>query len=103
MSSQIVHLKRFQFVGNKWTKSQKIVTFPLYDLDPTEYLASVPRQTIYMRRAELQGVDPATYVANLADKDNIFLEVVPENKVSGEGRDSLERELYVSTNKCKYS
>ncbi|KAK4322970.1 hypothetical protein Pmani_006294 [Petrolisthes manimaculis] len=89
----IVHLKRFQYVGNKWTKSQKIVTFPLRDLDPTEYLASVPRQTIYMRRAELQGVDPATYVASLADKDNIFLEVVPENKIMEHLKGSSEQQI----------
>ncbi|XP_071551468.1 ubiquitin carboxyl-terminal hydrolase 32 isoform X3 [Panulirus ornatus] len=76
----IVHLKRFQFVGNKWIKSQKIVNFPLRDFDPMEYLASVPRQTIYLHRAELEGIDPAVYLANLKDKDNI-LEVVPENKI----------------------
>lgn len=79
---QIVHLKRFQLVGNKWIKSQKIVNFPLRDFDPTEYLASVPRQTIYMHRAELEGVEPAVYMANLPDKDNILLDIVPENKVS---------------------
>ncbi|XP_045101683.1 ubiquitin carboxyl-terminal hydrolase 32-like isoform X2 [Portunus trituberculatus] len=77
----IVHLKRFQFVGNKWIKSQKIVNFPLKDFDPTEYLASVPRQTIYMHRAELEGVDPAVYLANLPDKDNVLLDIVPENKI----------------------
>lgn len=49
------------------------------DFDPTEYLASVPRQTIYLHRAELEGVDPAVYLANL--QDNALLEVVPENKV----------------------
>ncbi|KAK7079386.1 hypothetical protein SK128_000413, partial [Halocaridina rubra] len=77
----IVHLKRFQFVGSKWIKSQKIVDFPLKDFDPTDYLASVPRQTIHLHKAELEGVDPATYIANLQDRDNIFLEIVPENKI----------------------
>ncbi|XP_068211640.1 ubiquitin carboxyl-terminal hydrolase 32 isoform X1 [Palaemon carinicauda] len=77
----IVHLKRFQFVGNKWVKSQKIVDFPLKDFDPTEYLASVPRQTIHLHKAELEGVEPAVYFANLQDRDNIFLEMVPENKI----------------------
>ena len=62
-------------------KSQKIVDFPLRDFDPTEYLASVPRQTIHLHRAELEGVDPVTYIASLQDRDNIFLEIVPENKV----------------------
>lgn len=55
--------------------------FPLRDFDPTEYLASVPRQTIHLHRAELEGVDPAVYLASLQERDNIFLEIVPENKV----------------------
>ena len=69
-------------MGNKWVKSQKIVDFPLRDFDPTNYLASVPRQTILIHKAELEGVDPATYIANLQEKDNVFLEIVPENKVN---------------------
>ncbi|XP_076059243.1 ubiquitin specific protease 32 isoform X2 [Oratosquilla oratoria] len=77
----IVHLKRFQYLNNKWVKSQKIVQFPLEDFDPTNYLASVPRQTLLMHRAELEGVDPATYLASLPEKDNVFLEMLPENKV----------------------
>ena len=68
-------------MGNKWIKSQKIVDFPLRNFDPTEYLASVPRQTIHLHRAELEGVDLATYMSQLGDKDNIFLEILPENKV----------------------
>ena len=51
----IVHLKRFQFVGQKWIKSQKIVKFPLKDFDPTEYLASVPRETLSLHKAQLEG------------------------------------------------
>lgn len=42
----IVHLKRFNFVNNKWVKSQKVVNFPFKDFDPTPYLASVPQETI---------------------------------------------------------
>jgi len=49
---QIVHLKRFQFVSNKWIKSQKVVEFPRSDFDPTEFLASVPKETL-LRHAEL--------------------------------------------------
>ncbi|CAH0394748.1 unnamed protein product [Bemisia tabaci] len=48
----IVHLKRFQFVNGKWVKSQKVVNFPFRDFEPTEYLASVPKQTV-MRHKEL--------------------------------------------------
>ncbi|KAG7303743.1 hypothetical protein JYU34_012311 [Plutella xylostella] len=48
----IVHLKRFQYVNNKWIKSQKVVNFPFEDFDPTAYLASVPQETI-LRHKEL--------------------------------------------------
>jgi hypothetical protein len=52
-SSQIVHLKRFQFVNGKWVKSQKVVDFPFKDFDPTAYLASVPKHTV-VRHRELE-------------------------------------------------
>lgn len=48
----IVHLKRFNFVNNKWVKSQKVVNFPFKNFDPTPYLASVPQETI-LRHKEL--------------------------------------------------
>ncbi|KAJ8711519.1 hypothetical protein PYW07_008761 [Mythimna separata] len=48
----IVHLKRFQYVNNKWIKSQKVVNFPFQDFDPTAYLASVPQETI-LRHTEI--------------------------------------------------
>lgn len=37
--SQIVHLKRFQFVNGRWIKSQKIVKFPRENFDPSAFLA----------------------------------------------------------------
>lgn len=49
---QIIHLKRFNFVNNKWVKSQKVVNFPFKNFDPTPYLASVPQETI-LRHKEL--------------------------------------------------
>lgn len=49
---QIVHLKRFNYVSNKWVKSQKVVNFPFDNFDPTPYLASVPQETI-LRHKEL--------------------------------------------------
>lgn len=49
----IVHLKRFNFVNNKWVKSQKVVNFPYKNFDPTPYLASVPQETI-LRHKELK-------------------------------------------------
>ncbi|XP_038217361.1 ubiquitin carboxyl-terminal hydrolase 32-like [Zerene cesonia] len=50
----IIHLKRFQYVNNKWIKSQKVVNFPFHDFDPTPYLASVPQETI-LRHKELSS------------------------------------------------
>ena len=47
-----MHLKRFNFVNNKWVKSQKVVNFPFENFDPTPYLASVPQETI-LRHKEL--------------------------------------------------
>ncbi|XP_059614538.1 ubiquitin carboxyl-terminal hydrolase 32 isoform X2 [Phlebotomus argentipes] len=46
----IIHLKRFNFVNNKWVKSQKVVNFPYDNFDPTPYLASVPQETILRHR-----------------------------------------------------
>ncbi|XP_062555918.1 ubiquitin carboxyl-terminal hydrolase 32 isoform X2 [Armigeres subalbatus] len=51
----IVHLKRFNFVNNKWVKSQKVVNFPYDDFDPTPYLASVPQETILRHKELLDG------------------------------------------------
>ncbi|XP_053617515.1 ubiquitin carboxyl-terminal hydrolase 32 isoform X2 [Plodia interpunctella] len=51
----IIHLKRFQYVNNKWIKSQKVVNFPFTDFDPTDYLASVPQETI-LRHMEINNI-----------------------------------------------
>ncbi|XP_063695674.1 ubiquitin carboxyl-terminal hydrolase 32 isoform X2 [Culicoides brevitarsis] len=50
----IVHLKRFNYVHNKWVKSQKVVNFPFQNFDPTPYLASVPQETILRHRELLE-------------------------------------------------
>ncbi|KAJ8972102.1 hypothetical protein NQ314_000328 [Rhamnusium bicolor] len=50
---QIIHLKRFDCVNNKWVKTQKVVNFPFKDFDPTAYLASVPQETI-LRHVQLR-------------------------------------------------
>lgn len=42
----IVHLKRFHLLNGRWIKSHKIVDFPLHGLEPTDYLAAIPQQTI---------------------------------------------------------
>ncbi|XP_037292754.1 ubiquitin carboxyl-terminal hydrolase 32 isoform X2 [Manduca sexta] len=53
----IIHLKRFQYVNNKWIKSQKVVNFPFQDFDPTAYLASIPQETI-RRHMRIHNIRP---------------------------------------------
>ena len=47
----IIHLKRFQNVNSRWIKSHKIVDFPLTNLDPTDYLAAIPSETLIRYRS----------------------------------------------------
>lgn len=55
----IIHLKRFQLLGGKWVKSQKIVRFPFKDFDPTDYLSPVPRKAaLSFRRSQQQQAQP---------------------------------------------
>lgn len=42
----IIHLKRFQLMNGKWVKSHKVVRFPFFDFDASNYLASVPREAV---------------------------------------------------------
>lgn len=52
---QVVHLKRFNDLGNnRWVKSQKVVHFPYDNFDPTPYLASIPQETI-LRHLDLKA------------------------------------------------
>ncbi|KAK2708161.1 hypothetical protein QYM36_013924, partial [Artemia franciscana] len=53
----IVHLKRFQLIGGRWMKSPKAVHFTLDPLDPSEYLAAVPREAVLNRTASLRKID----------------------------------------------
>lgn len=51
---QVVHLKRFNDLGNnRWVKSQKVVHFPYDHFNPTPYLASIPQETI-LRHSDLK-------------------------------------------------
>lgn len=45
-SFQIVHLKRFIFVNNRWVKSNKIVHFPMSNFDLSEYVVGRRWRTI---------------------------------------------------------
>lgn len=86
----IVHLKRFNFVNNKWVKSQKVVNFPFKDFDPTPYLASVPQETI-LRHKELieHGNANASTLTNgfmggsnsNLENDSSLSEITPEHSI----------------------
>ncbi|XP_077532279.1 ubiquitin specific protease 32 isoform X2 [Haemaphysalis longicornis] len=61
----IIHLKRFQLLGGKWVKSQKIVRFPFKDFDPTDYLSPVPRKAaLSFRRSQQQQQQPPPRTAS---------------------------------------
>lgn len=62
---QIVHLKRFQFVNNRWIKSQKIVRFPRDSFDPSAFLT--PREVNHSQ----QGWWRAGLTEELFDKENV--------------------------------
>uniref|UniRef100_A0A1L8DSS4 ubiquitinyl hydrolase 1 n=1 Tax=Nyssomyia neivai TaxID=330878 RepID=A0A1L8DSS4_9DIPT len=64
----IIHLKRFNFVNNKWVKSQKVVNFPYDEFDPTPYLASVPQETILRHRELFTG----TPTEERIDENSVF-------------------------------
>ncbi|KAK5638365.1 hypothetical protein RI129_012660 [Pyrocoelia pectoralis] len=78
----IVHLKRFDYVNNKWVKTQKVVNFPFKDFDPTAYLASVPQETI-IRHKQLQQ----TQRSNLENSSESVIEENEEH-LHGNGEDS---------------
>lgn len=81
---QIVHLKRFNFMNNKWVKSQKVVNFPFENFDPTPYLASVPQETI-LRHKEL--LEQKTKNIRNHDCDDEITEFDLENDIPvGESR-----------------
>ncbi|GJQ78053.1 hypothetical protein Trydic_g2397 [Trypoxylus dichotomus] len=72
----IIHLKRFDYVNNKWVKTQKVVNFPFKNFDPTAYLASVPQETILRHRQLLEknksdldsSCETATLSADVTDR-----------------------------------
>lgn len=93
---QIIHLKRFNFVNNKWVKSQKVVNFPFKNFDPTPYLASVPQETILRHKelSEQHGTKNGTSAdkkCNMEVDDEIcefdrenFIGSIDENEVAEE-------------------
>lgn len=93
-----MHLKRFNYVNNKWVKSQKVVNFPFKDFDPTPYLASVPQETI-LRHKELseQHANVTDKKCNIEIDDEIcefdrenFIGSIDENEVAEEALDAVD-------------
>lgn len=64
-------MKRFQSMNNRWIKSHKVVEFPFHDLDPTKYLADVPRKTIELAQkrgtSNLESSDSSSSLFPLQD------------------------------------
>lgn len=85
----IVHLKRFNFVNNKWVKSQKVVNFPFKNFDPTPYLASVPQETILRHKELLEHGNAMNNVTNgissvmnsNMEMDVSISEITPEHSI----------------------
>lgn len=66
---QVVHLKRFNDLGNnRWVKSQKVVHFPYDHFDPTPYLASIPQETI-LRHLDLKLEPPSMATSPMTAKN----------------------------------
>ena len=66
----IVHLKRFHFLNGRWIKSHKIVDFPNYNLDPTDYLAAVPSKTLQRHRSLINRVKPVSTSSTLVEEED---------------------------------
>lgn len=81
----IVHLKRFNFVNNKWVKSQKVVNFPFKNFDPTPYLASVPQETILRHKELLEHGNTTNNLTNginsNMEMDVSISEITPEHSI----------------------
>lgn len=84
----IVHLKRFNFVNNKWVKSQKVVNFPFKDFDPTPYLASLPQETILRHKELIEHGNTAVLTNGFSsnsnssiDNDSSTGEMTPEHSI----------------------
>ena len=72
-------MKRFNYMNNKWVKSQKVVNFPFENFDPTPYLASVPQETI-LRHKEL--LEQKSKNIRNHDCDDEITEFDLENEIS---------------------
>lgn len=97
----IVHLKRFNFVNNKWVKSQKVVNFPFKDFDPTPYLASVPQETILRHKELIEHGNVNALSNGLLSSSNSSIdtsEITPEHSVISDSIKEIETVDTESTN-----
>ncbi|XP_049824907.1 ubiquitin carboxyl-terminal hydrolase 32 isoform X2 [Aethina tumida] len=94
----IIHLKRFDYVNNKWVKTQKVVNFPFKDFDPTAYLASIPQETILRHRQLQENNATINELETSCDSQTTTTtnERIPEEQQSG-GID----DVVSTTEKCK--
>lgn len=88
---QIIHLKRFNFVNNKWVKSQKVVNFPFDNFDPTQFLASVPQETI-LRHKELLELK-AKNIKNFDCNEEITEFDLENDMTAAERNNSIRNEI----------
>ncbi|RVE39894.1 hypothetical protein evm_015456 [Chilo suppressalis] len=78
--TRIIHLKRFQYVNNKWIKSQKVVNFPFEDFDPTEFLAAVPQETILRHHELMKASAPAPSLQDQLEEEDAISETDTEDE-----------------------
>ncbi|XP_030745241.1 ubiquitin carboxyl-terminal hydrolase 32 isoform X3 [Sitophilus oryzae] len=91
----IVHLKRFDYVNNKWVKTQKAVNFPFKNFDPTAYLASVPQETILRHR---QLMEEKMRKEDEMLHDEKILEDVSEASMSSTRSSTQENSILIMDN-----
>lgn len=79
-----MHLKRFDFVNNKWVKTQKVVNFPFKNFDPTAYLASIPHETIMRHRKLKETLRHQRELGKCNDVNSDLIDRITEEKLNGE-------------------
>ncbi|TSS11538.1 Ubiquitin carboxyl-terminal hydrolase 32 [Bagarius yarrelli] len=93
----IVHLKRFQFVNNRWIKSQKIVRFPRDNFDPSAFLTprEVDRHQQGWRGELTEELSGKEHVTNFRDPPStptsLNINIIKDSQSSGRLSSSLSR------------
>ena len=92
----IVHFKRFQFVGQRWAKSSKMVTYPKDSLNMSAYVASLGLDAL--EGVVSEGVEHARLVrplSTLPSEDEENGSIGSGAVVVGEARGSADIDLLV--------